>query len=80
MSNCKIIFIFLIFLAAVNIVSAKDPMRKIQGSDFEMTAYLYLPNKKGSFPAIIALPGGRGAKEVGKVWPGYLGVSKLAGM
>ena len=39
----------------------------IRGEGIDMEAYLYFPKGDGPFPAIIALPGGRGSK--GKVYP-----------
>ncbi len=40
---------------------------EIPGEGIKMNAYLYLPEGKGPFPAIISLPGGRGPKMIGKV-------------
>jgi len=36
-----------------------------------MKATLYVPRGKGPFPGIVVLPGGNGAREVGRAWPHY---------
>lgn len=41
----------------------------IPGKGIKMFTYLYFPKGEGPFPAVVALPGGRGAEMIGKVWP-----------